>query len=91
MLSEKDVLKVSKLAKIDVSSDLEKYSFELNQILDSIEKIENSNIEGDIMISPNQEKNRFFNDIDSVTLSKNEIFKNSVSNDGNYIIVPRVR
>lgn len=90
-LTENEVLKVADLAKIEVASDITRYSEELNAIFTSIKKIEDTKIEGDIMISPLEEQNRFFNEIENVTLSKEEIFKNAIKNDGDFIIVPKVR
>lgn len=90
-LTEKEVLKVADLAKIDVTSDLKRYSEELNAIMSSIEKIENTEIEGEIMISPMTENNRFFKEEISITLKKADIFKNAIDSDEDYIIVPKVR
>lgn len=90
-LTEKDVLKVADLAKIDVTSDIKRYNEELNAILSSIEKIENTEIEGEIMISSMTENNRFFKEVESVTLEKEDIFKNAINCDADYIIVPKVR
>lgn len=90
-LTEKEVMKVADLAKIDVTSDIKRYSEELNAILTSIKKIEDTIIEGDIMISPLEEQNRFFNEAENVVLSKEEIFKNAINSDEDFIIVPKVR
>jgi len=88
-LTEKDVLRIAELAKIDITNEVEKYHNELNAIFSSIEKIENSKIDGDIMINSSENKNIYFDADNIVSLEKEEIFKNSISNDGEFIIVPK--
>lgn len=90
MLSKEEVLKVGHLAKLNVESELERYSEELNKIISSIEVIEKSDCESEIMISSSDEKNRYFVST-SLNLEKEDIFKNAIANDEMFVVVPKVR
>ena len=92
MISEEKVKHIADLAKLNVSDDeLDKYKKQLADILTEIDKILKVNINNDeIMISPSDNRNVFFDDTIESHISKADAFKNAKRVKGDYIIVPKV-
>lgn len=88
-LTEEEVLKVLKLSKLDPNiEDIEKLRYQLKDILNEIEKIENLNIdEKDILITPSKNTNQFYEDKIGIMLTKEDVLKNALSHDQNYVEV----
>lgn len=91
-LSKEDVLKVARLAMLKIEdTDINKYQEELNVILGEINKILNVNIDtNDLLISPNVNINNYYENIESSTISKNDIFFNTKNENEGYLSVPKV-
>ncbi len=91
-LTKDQVLKVANLGKLEISEvEVEKYRYQLRQILDEIEKIKKLDINEDqIMISPYNNVNVFKIINKSKMLDINEVLKNAPKTNGNYISVPKV-
>lgn len=91
MLNENEVEHVADLAKLYVYKDeYPKYQKQLHDILSEIKKIEDIDIDGDIMISPSSNTNEYSNDNVGPMLNKDDIFKNVKHTNGDYIVVPTV-
>lgn len=89
-LNKQNVYHVANLAKLNISeSEVDKYQTQLNDILTEIEKIENVNIDGNIMISPSNNVNRF-NEDDFEHIDKVEVMAKASKSNGDFIIVSRV-
>lgn len=89
-LTEKETLKVAELAKLNVSDDIKRYNTELNQIFESIDKFNDIDPDCEIMISPLDEVNKYYKEIKLEKMTKEEIFRNAISNDSEFIVVPKV-
>lgn len=90
-LTEEQVLHVANLARLNVDQDeIAKYSVQLKDILTEINKINELNIEDEIMISPSTNRNVYREDEVNKGVTKEEIFTNAKNNDGEYIVVPKV-
>jgi len=87
-LDEKDVIYVANLGKLNLdSADINKYKYQLKQILNEIEKIKNLDIQyEEIMFSPSLNKNVFSNLKDEVFDTK-KIISNAKNKTENYIEV----
>lgn len=87
-LTREEVLHVAHLARINVSDeDVEKYKVQLKQILNEMERINEVDVEGDILISPSNNKNEYRED---VGINSNEdILSNAPKKNGNYIEIKR--
>ncbi len=59
-VDQKLVSHVSKLCKIDIEDNLEKYYQEFAIIMESVDQIVGVEVNKDILITPNQNKNLFF-------------------------------
>lgn len=91
LLTKEQVRHVSKLAHINITDEEENmYLKQLNDILNEIKKIEEVNIDGDIMISSCDNINCYKEDIPGVMDKKEEILKNSKLRKGDFIVVPKV-
>ena len=87
-LTKDEVLHVAHLARISVSEeDIEKYKVGLKQILDEVNRINEVNVDEDILISPTENKNIYREDecIDPEV----DILKNAPKKSGNYIEIKR--
>lgn len=87
-MTKEEVLHVAHLARINVSdSDVEKYKVQLKQILNEMERINEVDVDEDIMISPTTNKNVYRDDIgiDEET----NILSNAPKKNGNYIEIKR--
>ena len=51
---------VSKLCKIDIGDNFEKYYQEFTAIMESVDKILEAQVDKDVLITPNQSVNRFY-------------------------------
>lgn len=90
-LTEEQVLHVANLARLNVNQEeITKYGIQLKDILTEINKINNVNITGDIMISSCDNHNMYKEDEVKKGITKEEMFSNAKNNDGEYIIVPKV-
>lgn len=91
-LTKEEVLHVADLARLEISDEeIAKYGVQLKDILTEIDKINECELKTDkILISPTNNINTYKEDTVGSMLSKEEIFKNSKNNDGEYIYVPRV-
>ena len=94
MITEETVLKVANLANLEIDDEkLKKYTKQLSDILNEIDKITNAQIdEEEILIAPTEKKEikDFESSKTSESLTKEEIFKNVTNHDRNYVIVKRV-
>ncbi|MBQ6282499.1 MAG: Asp-tRNA(Asn)/Glu-tRNA(Gln) amidotransferase subunit GatC [Bacilli bacterium] len=87
-LTKEEVLHVAHLARINVSDeDVEKYKVQLKQILNEMEKINEVDVDGDILISPSNNKNEYREDIGLD--SDVDILSNAPKRNGNYIEIKR--
>jgi len=87
-LTKEEVLHVGDLARINVSEeDIEKYKIQLKQILDEVNRINEINVEDDILISPTLNKNVYREDIGID--NEVDILKNAPKRSGNYIEIKR--
>ncbi|MBQ1812543.1 MAG: Asp-tRNA(Asn)/Glu-tRNA(Gln) amidotransferase subunit GatC [Bacilli bacterium] len=87
-LTKEEVLHVAHLARINVSDeDVEKYKVQLKQILNEMEKINEVDVEGDILISPSNNKNEYREDVGLD--SDADILSNAPKRNGNYIEIKR--
>lgn len=87
-LTKEEVLHVAHLARINVSEeDIEKYKIQLKQILNEIERINEVNVDEDILISPTLNKNVYRKDIGID--NEVDILKNAPKKSGNYIEIKR--
>ena len=90
-LTEEQVLHVANLARLNVEPDeIAKYGIQLKDILTEINKINELDIEDEILISPITNQNMYREDEVKKGVTKEEIFANAKNNDGDYIIVPKV-
>lgn len=87
-LTKEEVLHVSDLAKINITDEeLKSYQVGLKQILDEVNRINEIDVDGDILISPSDNKNIYRDDIgikDDVN-----VLKNAPKSSGNYIEIKR--
>lgn len=87
-LTREEVLHVAHLARIDVTEeDINKYKIQLKQILDEINRINELDVDGDILISPTDNKNVYREDV-----GNNEdvdVLRNAPKKSGNYIEIKR--
>lgn len=87
-LTREEVLHVAHLARINVSDeDVEKYKVQLKQILNEMEKINEVDVDGDILISPSNNKNEYREDVG--INSDVDILSNAPKKNGNYIEIKR--
>lgn len=91
-LSKEKVLQVANLAKIEISDkEIDDYSYGLNQIINEIDRINELDIDNeDILISPTDNVNVYYNDELKSMLPIEEVLKNAPSKVENYIEVVRV-
>lgn len=87
-LTKEEVLHVANLARINVSDEeIEKYKVGLKQILNELERINEVNVDDDILISPTSNKNVYRED---VGIDENiDVLKNAPKTSGNYIEIKR--
>ena len=87
-LTREEVLHVAHLARIDVTEeDINKYKIQLKQILDEIERINELDVDGDILISPTDNKNVYREDIG---INEDvDVLRNAPKKSGNYIEIKR--
>lgn len=87
-LTRDEVLHVAHLARINVSDeDVEKYKVQLKQILNEMEKINEVDVDGDILISPSNNMNEYREDVG--VNSDADILSNAPKKNGNYIEIKR--
>ena len=87
-LTREEVLHVAHLARIDVTEeDINKYKIQLKQILAEITRINELDVDGDILISPTDNKNVYREDIG---IQENvDVLRNAPKKSGNYIEIKR--
>lgn len=87
-LIREEVLHVAHLARIDVTEeDINKYKAQLKQILDEINRINELDVDGDILISPTDNKNVYRED---VGINEDvDVLRNAPKKSGNYIEIKR--
>ena len=90
-LEKEKVLHVASLAKLHLTEEeVEKFSYQLKDILTEIKKIEDVEIpDQDIVIAPCTNKNTYNEDTIGEMLSREEILKNANKKYGSYIAVTR--
>ena len=88
-IKEEKNLKVLKLSKIDPNiEDIEKIKYQLKDILNEIDKIEELEIdEKDILITPSNNKNIYYEDEVGAMLDKKDVLRNALSHDETYVEV----
>ena len=91
-LSREEVLHVAELARIAISeSELEKYQIQLKQIIDSVDKIKEVEVDDDKMLIANWSKETTLREDESgERLSPKDVINNAPRHSGNYIEVPVV-
>lgn len=91
-LSKEEVLHVAELARIAISeSELEKYQIQLKQIMDSVDKIKEVEVNDDKMLIANwSESTKLREDTPGEMLNPKEVIGASPRHSGNYIEVPVV-
>lgn len=87
-LTREEVLHVAHLARIDVTEeDINKYKIQLKQILDEINRINELDVDDDILISPTDNKNVYRED---VGINEDvDVLRNAPKKSGNYIEIKR--
>ena len=87
-LTKEEVLHVAHLARIDVTEeDINKYKIQLKQILDEINRINELDVDDDILISPTDNKNVYRED---VGINEDvDVLRNAPKKSGNYIEIKR--
>lgn len=87
-LTREEVLHVAHLARIDVTEeDINKYKIQLKQILDEINRINELDVDGDILISPTDNKNVYRED-EGINEDV-DVLRNAPKKSGNYIEIKR--
>ena len=91
-LSKEEVLHVAELARIAISeSELEKYQIQLKQIMDSVDKIKEVEVDDDQMLIANwSAPTKLREDVAGEMLNPKEVINNAPRHSGNYIEVPVV-
>lgn len=91
-LSKEEVLHVAELARIAISeSELEKYQIQLKQIMDSVDKIKEVEVDDDQMLIANwSAPTKLREDVEGEMLNPKEVINNAPRHSGNYIEVPVV-
>jgi aspartyl-tRNA(Asn)/glutamyl-tRNA(Gln) amidotransferase subunit C len=91
-LSKEEVLHVAELARIAISeSELEKYQIQLKQIMDSVDKIKEVEVNDEKMLIANwSEPTKLREDVVGEMLNPKEVIGNAPRHSGNYIEVPVV-
>ena len=87
-LTREEVLHVAHLSRIGVNEkDIDKYKVQLKQIMNEIERINELDVDGDILISPTDNKNVYREDIG---IQENvDVLRNATKKSGNYIEIKR--
>ena len=87
-LTREEVLHVAHLSRIGVNEkDIDKYKVQLKQIMNEIERINELDVDGDILISPTDNKNVYREDIG---IQENvDVLRNAPKKSGNYIEIKR--
>ena len=91
-LTRDEVLHVADLARINLTEEeIEKYQFELKQLLDDVEKINDvKGYDDDILIACWEENTTLRKDEAGEMLDPKEVLENAPQHSGNYIAVPVV-
>lgn len=91
-LSREEVLHVAELARIAVSeSEIEKYQIQLKQIMDSVDKIKDVEVDNnDFLIANWAKETELREDVSGEMLNPKEVIGNAPRHSGNYIEVPVV-
>ncbi len=92
LLTKEQVKHVAALAHISITEQEEDmYLTQLNDILNEIKKIEDVNVDNEeIMISSDNQINRYKEDVEGVMDKRDELLKNSKLRKGDFIVVPKV-
>ena len=87
-LTREEVLHVAHLSRIGANEkDIDKYKVQLKQIMNEIERINELDVDGDILISPTDNKNVYREDIG---IQENvDVLRNAPKKSGNYIEIKR--
>lgn len=90
-LTKEEVLHVAELARLNLSnSEIDKYARDLYLLLEEINKIQNINIDGDVMISPSSCNCDLNEDVPIVCDYASNIIKNAPNNSLNFVEVAGV-
>lgn len=88
MISEEEILKIAKLAKLEIKEgEIKKFSDQLNSIISYVKKldeVDTSNVEPTSHPISDM-KNRFQDESDNRTLSVSEVLKNAPQSKQNYV------
>lgn len=87
-----EVKHIAKLAKLNFSEkEFDELTNDLNSILDYMSKLNEVNTEN---IEPLSHPSQLFNenrkDLTIVSVDKNEVFKNTPYNDGEFFLIPKI-
>lgn len=90
-LDRETVLHVASLAKLHLTEEeIEKYSYQLKDIMDEMDKILNFNVDDEeILIAPCTNEDTYNKDEIGNMLTREEILKNANKKYGSYIAVTR--
>jgi aspartyl-tRNA(Asn)/glutamyl-tRNA(Gln) amidotransferase subunit C len=88
-LNKDKVIHVANLARLELTNEeIEKYQYQLKNILKEIEKIQQADLQNDeIMISPSKNKNCYKRDEVGEMLCIEDVLKNANNPNGDYIEV----
>lgn len=90
-LTKDEVLHVAELARLKLSDlEIDKYARDLYLLLEEINKIQNIDIDGDVMISPSMCDCDLSEDVPVVCDYSSEIIKNAPNNSLNFVEVAGV-
>ncbi len=89
-LTKEEVLHVAKLARLYINEEeIEKYQYQLKQLLDEVEKINDvKNYDDELMFTPVEDNATPRDDVVGDMLSYRDIEKNVPKSSGNFVEVP---
>lgn len=90
-LSKEDVMHIADLAMLELNDEeLSRYSVELKTLFNEIDKVQNLDVDGDIMFSASEEKMQMFNDEYKENENSNKLIDNAPVKEENFIEVAGV-
>ena len=90
-LSKEDVMHIADLAMLELNDEeLSRYSVELKTLFNEIDKVQNLDVNSDIMFSASEEKMQMFNDEYKENENSNKLIDNAPVKEENFIEVAGV-
>lgn len=91
MIEREKVNHIANLAKLEIKEEeMEHFQKQLTDIMTEIDKILDVDVDGDIMISPTFNEDRYSEDVIETHVNKVSAFKNAKRVKQDYISVPKV-